>query len=134
MTVIVEENLISEQITKIWDIETSGLISCKNNLGLTDSETMQPLESEIKYENLRYEVTLPGKLEKQRLTNNLNIAEIRFTRLRKRFCRNSEQFVEYKKVLDNYLKEGIIESISNSRNENSVTFYLPRREKRSGNK
>ncbi|GFY74539.1 integrase catalytic domain-containing protein [Trichonephila inaurata madagascariensis] len=59
----------------------------------------------------RYKVGLPWKLEARELKDNREIlcAEKRFTRLRKRFLKNRHLFLEYREVLQNYLKQGIIE-------------------------
>ncbi|GFS32225.1 uncharacterized protein TNIN_168651 [Trichonephila inaurata madagascariensis] len=90
-------------------------------------------ESNIKYDEKakRYKVRLPWKLEARELKDNREIvcAEKRFTRLRKRFQKNPHLFLEYREVLQNYLKQGIIELVPDSDSDsNNVTFYLPHRE------
>ncbi|XP_054706720.1 uncharacterized protein LOC129216531 [Uloborus diversus] len=88
MNVVVENSAISEQIQKFWDLETSGLIDSKQDADPTENDIMRQFESQIKYENKRYTVGLPWKLEKRDLKDNWKIAEERFSRLRKRFYRN----------------------------------------------
>ncbi|GFY78611.1 DUF1758 domain-containing protein [Trichonephila inaurata madagascariensis] len=74
-------------------------------------------------------VGLPWKLEACELKDNREIAEKRFTRLKKRFQKNPHLFLKYREVLQNYLKQGIIELVPNSDSDsNNVTFYLPHRE------
>ncbi|GFY76965.1 integrase catalytic domain-containing protein [Trichonephila inaurata madagascariensis] len=97
---------------------------------------MKNFESNIKYDEKakRYKVGLPWKLVARELKDNREIvcAEKRFKWLRKRFQKNPHLFLEYREVLQNYLKQGIIElvpdSLSNS-DSNNVTFYLPHRER-----
>ncbi|GFY40423.1 uncharacterized protein TNIN_71421 [Trichonephila inaurata madagascariensis] len=92
---------------------------------------MKNFESNIKYDEKakRYKVGLPWKLEARELKDNREIAEKRFTRLRKRFQKNPHLFLEYREVLQNFLKQGIIELFPNSDSDsNNVTFYLPHRE------
>ena len=88
---------------------------------------MKKFETEIKYENKRYKIKLPWKLDKQNLDDNKKIAETRFLKLKKRFCKYPQLFYEYKDALQNYLKEGIIEPVVNENTEN-VSFHLPHRE------
>ncbi|XP_054716905.1 uncharacterized protein LOC129226328 [Uloborus diversus] len=128
MNVVVENSAISEQIQKFWDFETSGLIDSKQDADPTENEIMRQFESQIKYENKRYTVGLPWKLEKRDLKDNRKIAEERFSRLRKRFYRNPELYFEYKKVIDDYLRQKIIEPVINPDEEDEVKFYLPHRE------
>ncbi|GFX18268.1 DUF1758 domain-containing protein [Trichonephila clavipes] len=69
------------------------------------------------------------KLEVRELKDNREIAEKRFTRLRKRFQKNPHLFLEYREISQNYLKQGIIELVPDSDSDsNNVTFYLPHRE------
>ncbi|GFW04011.1 integrase catalytic domain-containing protein [Trichonephila clavipes] len=92
---------------------------------------MKNFESNIKYDEKakRYKVGLPWKLEERELKYNREIAEKRFTRLRKRFQKNPHLFLEYRGVSQNYLKQGITELVPDSDSDsNNVTFYLPHRE------
>ncbi|GFX24687.1 integrase catalytic domain-containing protein [Trichonephila clavipes] len=130
LSVIVEENLISDQLKKFWDLEVSGLIDSKNESVVSENQLMKNFESNIKYDEKakRYKVGLPWKLEARELKDNREIAEKRFTRLRKRFQKNPHLFLEYREILQNYLKQGIIELVPDSDSDsNNVTFYLPHR-------
>ncbi|GFY57396.1 uncharacterized protein TNIN_158811 [Trichonephila inaurata madagascariensis] len=73
---------------------------------------MNNFESNIKYDEKanRYKIGLPWKLETCELKDNREIAEKRFTRLRKRLQKNPHLFLEYREVLQNYLKQGIIDT------------------------
>jgi len=128
LSVVVEENAISEQLRKFWDIETSGLIE-KRDPDNSEHEIIKTFESNIRYRKYRYEIRLPWRADMQLLNNNREVAELRFERLKKRFQRNPELFLSYKAVLQDYLNQGIIESVPvDSNEENCVTFYLPHRE------
>lgn len=43
--VIVEENFLSEQIKKFWDIKMLGLTDIKQDLGVTEKKDMKRFES-----------------------------------------------------------------------------------------
>ncbi|GFX70364.1 integrase catalytic domain-containing protein [Trichonephila clavipes] len=84
-SVIVLENLISDQLKKFWNLEVSGLIDSKNKSDVSENELMKNFESNMKYDEKakRYKVGLPSKLKARELKDNRKIAEKRFTRLRK---------------------------------------------------
>ncbi|GFY53316.1 integrase catalytic domain-containing protein [Trichonephila inaurata madagascariensis] len=131
LSVIVQENFILDQLKKFLDLEVSVLIDSKNEYHVSENQIMKNFESIIKYDEKakRYKVGLPWKLESCELKDNRVIAEKRFTRLRKRFQKNPHLFLEYREVLQNYLKQGIIELVPHSDSDsNNVTFYLPHRE------
>ncbi|GFY72450.1 uncharacterized protein TNIN_445931 [Trichonephila inaurata madagascariensis] len=110
LSVIVQENLISDQLKKFWDLEVSGLIESKNESNVSENQIMKNFESNIKHDEKakRYKLGLPWKLEARGLKDNREIAEKRFTRLRKQFQKNPHLYHEYQEVLQNYLKQGII--------------------------
>ncbi|GFR22320.1 uncharacterized protein TNCT_715371 [Trichonephila clavata] len=116
--------------SKFWDLEVSGLIDTKQESDVSENQIIKNFESNIKYDekSKRYRVKLPWKLEARELKDNREIAK-RYTRLRKRFQKNPHLFLEYREVLQNYLKQGIIELVPDSDSDsNNVTFYLPHRE------
>ena len=45
MNIIVQENLISEQIKKFWDLETSGLINLKEDFDHSENEVLKKFET-----------------------------------------------------------------------------------------
>ncbi|GFQ90756.1 integrase catalytic domain-containing protein, partial [Trichonephila clavata] len=131
LSVIVQEKLISDQLKKFWDLEVSSLIDTKQESEVSENQIIKNFESNIKYDekSKRYRVRLPWKLEARELKDNREIAEKRYTRLRKLFQKNRHLFLEYREVLQNYLKQGIIELVPDSDSDsNNVTFYLPHRE------
>ncbi|GFT84468.1 uncharacterized protein TNCV_1567771 [Trichonephila clavipes] len=125
------ENLTSDQLKKFWDFEVSGLIDSKNKSDVSENHITKNFESNIKYyeKPRRCKVGLPWELEARELKDNTEIPEKRFTRLRKRFQKNPHLFLEYREVLQNYFKLGIIELVPYSDSDsNNVTIYLPHRE------
>ncbi|GFY40805.1 integrase catalytic domain-containing protein, partial [Trichonephila inaurata madagascariensis] len=50
VSVIVQENLISDQLKKFWDLEVSGLIDSKNESDVSENQIMKNFESNIKYD------------------------------------------------------------------------------------
>ncbi|GFY12349.1 uncharacterized protein TNCV_284521 [Trichonephila clavipes] len=50
ISVIVQENLISDQLKKFWYLEVSSLIDSKNESDVSENQIMKNFESNIKYE------------------------------------------------------------------------------------
>lgn len=129
MKIIVRENDISNQIKKFWELESLGITSENEQIDPLACDVMKTFESEIKFENSRYKVRLPWKSDKKHLLNdNKNVAEMRFSRLKKQFRNNPDLFVQYQSVLQDYLKQNIIEPVPDYYNDqDQITFYLPHR-------
>ncbi|KAF8793576.1 hypothetical protein HNY73_001634 [Argiope bruennichi] len=85
---------------------------------------LREFNDSIQFVENRYCVKLPwieGMQEK--LENNREVALKRFNTLVRRFKRDSSLYKEYRKVVDGYLKEGIVELSDDLVDES--TFYLP---------
>ncbi|GFY43974.1 integrase catalytic domain-containing protein [Trichonephila inaurata madagascariensis] len=50
LSVIVQENLISDQLKKFWDLEVSDLIDSENEFDVSENQIMKNFESNIKYD------------------------------------------------------------------------------------
>ncbi|GFY11898.1 integrase catalytic domain-containing protein [Trichonephila clavipes] len=50
LSVVVQENLISDQLKKFWDLEVSGLIDSKNESDVSENQLMKNFESNIQYD------------------------------------------------------------------------------------
>ena len=123
MNIVIEEGLTSEQIKKFWNLETSDLFDLTENSDSFENEVRKKFESEIEYQNKQYIVKLRWKLDKEQLNDNRKLAEGRFLRLKKKYCRNPELYFEYRNVLQNYVNEGIIEPATN-KNSECISFIL----------
>ncbi|XP_054711322.1 uncharacterized protein LOC129220912 [Uloborus diversus] len=82
-------------------------------------------ESDVVYEDCRYKVKLPWKSDTSRLDDNREIAEQRFNRLRNRFKKNPQLFSEYQNIIQDYLKQNIIEPVTDETDKENIVFYLP---------
>ncbi|GFV90197.1 reverse transcriptase domain-containing protein [Trichonephila clavipes] len=129
MSVIVSESNISKQLSEFWNLENLGIeaeVSDEENI---DNDTMSEFEAGISYQNKRYKVKFPWKLNmKTLLENNEEIARKRFLKLRSRFKNDSSLFEDYKLVVNNYLSEKIIERVPfEEENLKHNIFYLSHR-------
>ncbi|GFY46040.1 uncharacterized protein TNIN_17911, partial [Trichonephila inaurata madagascariensis] len=128
MEIIVKEKSISDQMREFWELENLGINVDSENKDSMVEEIMRKFEEGISYKDKRYKVKLPWKPEmKNALHNNKEVASRRFQTLKKSFINDPVYFSEYSKVLEDYRKENIIESVTE---ENEILsedncFYLP---------
>ncbi|GBM11893.1 hypothetical protein AVEN_209599-1 [Araneus ventricosus] len=122
-----EEESISAELRRFWEIESLG-IRDKDSvaLGNGDEEILSEFDKSISFVDGRYRVSLPWKPGmRETLQNNKTVARKRFEGLVRRFKCDHELFCEYKDVIDDYVKEGIVERSSCDSLLNSQGFYLP---------
>ncbi|GBL94040.1 hypothetical protein AVEN_185016-1 [Araneus ventricosus] len=122
-----EEESISAELRRFWEIESLG-IRDKDSvaLGNGDEEILSEFDKSISFVDGGYRVSLPWKPGmREALQNNKTVARKRFEGLVRRFKCDHELFSEYKDVIDDYVREGIVERTSCDSLSNSQGFYLP---------
>ncbi|GFS77674.1 integrase catalytic domain-containing protein [Trichonephila clavipes] len=87
-----------------------------------DEEILSEFDKSVNFVDGRYRVNLPWKPGmREALQNNKTVARKRFERLVRRFKCDHELFCEYKDVIDDCVREGIVVILL----LNSQGFYLP---------
>ncbi|GFX22743.1 DUF1758 domain-containing protein [Trichonephila clavipes] len=95
-------------------------------LGNGDEEILSEFDKSVHFVDGRYRVNLPWKPGmREALQNNKTVARKRFEGLVRRFKCDHELFCEYKDVIDDYVREGIVERTSCDSLLDSQGFYLP---------
>lgn len=84
------------------------------------------LRSRNKLEGNRYSVGLLWKSEPDQLENNFSVALRRFEFLKNRLIKNPEIYQQYKNVIEEQIKEDIIEECSRGNADSS--YFMPHRE------
>lgn len=131
-----EENQISQQLKKFWEIEE---VDPRKSKQWTPREvkTFNEFKSSISYKNKRYTVKLPMIEEKEENTennekaddkkesyNNKSLAYERFRKTQRRFSKNSEFEEKYTKAVNEYISSGYAEKIIEEV-EPEGCFYVP---------
>ncbi|GFU62316.1 integrase catalytic domain-containing protein [Trichonephila clavipes] len=125
MKIVVEEKLISDDLTKFWELENLG-IETNATENISDDVTLKEFESGISFSDNRYSVRLPWKPGmKEQLQDNRTVALKRFRGLQSKFLNDPFLFNEYRAVLEEHKSENIIESVTNELKEDKTIFYLP---------
>ncbi|GFW44219.1 integrase catalytic domain-containing protein [Trichonephila clavipes] len=109
-----EEESISTDLRRFWEIESLGILDKGSvTLGNGDEEILSEFDESVYFVDGRYRVNLPWKPGmREALQNNKTVARKRFEGLVRRFKCDHELFCEYKDVIDDYVREGIVERTS----------------------
>ncbi|GFV25237.1 integrase catalytic domain-containing protein [Trichonephila clavipes] len=122
-----EEESISTELRRFWEIESLGILDKGSvTLGNGDEEILSEFDKSVNFVDGRYRVNLPWKPGmREALQNNKTVARKRFEGLVRRFICDHELFCEYKDVIDDYVREGIVGRTSCDSLLDSQGFYLP---------
>ena len=116
----IKSNQISNNLHKFWNLDSIGI---KDN----EQSVYEHFESDIKFENQRYEVKLPVKEYHPLLTDNCNVSLKRLDKLKIRSDKNENSSRSYHDIFQEQIKLSIIEEVNSPGIFNNVT-YLPHRE------
>ncbi|GFR23821.1 integrase catalytic domain-containing protein [Trichonephila clavata] len=128
VNLVVSKESISDQLNQFWQLENLGIEVEEDIKDISENEILKSFESSIEYSSNRYKVGLPWKPEmKHLLDDNRSVALNRHSKLVKRFNRDKLLFKNYKKIIDDYAKENIVESVIETPKlqGSPPTFYLP---------
>ncbi|GFW07419.1 integrase catalytic domain-containing protein [Trichonephila clavipes] len=122
-----EEESISTELRRFGEIESLGILDKGSvTLGKGDEEILSEFDKSVNFVDGRYRVNLPWKPGmRDALQNNKTVARKCFEGLVRRFKCDHELFCEYKDVIDDYVREGIVERTSCDSLLDSQGLYLP---------
>ncbi|KFM65847.1 hypothetical protein X975_23991, partial [Stegodyphus mimosarum] len=127
--VLGDQSTVSAELRRFWELENLGITNKETErLTLVEQEILEEFNNSVGFVDGRYCVKLlwkPGMQEK--LANNREVAWKRFEGLVRRFRNDIAFFEDYKRVIDDYRKEGIIENSSSDIELSCFeqSFYLP---------
>ena len=110
------------KVERLWDLESVGIDVDAGNYD-DDLAYSRFLES-VKFENGQYVVGLPWRLNTPFLPNNYKMALGQLYSLRKNLERTPGHLELYNSIIDDHIKKGFIELVSNAKVGNN-THYLP---------
>jgi len=116
---------LSKELKAFWELEAIGVKMDENLAPKKDILAMEQFKEKVKYVNDRYEVGLIWSDPKPNLANNYEVARKRFASLIKRFKRDENLYLKYKKVIDEQIQQGIAEAVPEQISNSNVIYYLP---------
>ena len=107
LNVIQGENAsIEKQLSKFWDLESIGIMEKE------EDAIYENFGDKIKFENGRYEVCLPWKLNHPVLPDNYSLCQRRLKGLTSRLKNDPELLQEYDSIIKTQERAGIMERVS----------------------
>ena len=98
-----EDNVLDQQVPKLWDLET---------IGIMDNDSVHDeFLKDLKFENKRYTVSLPFRRHHDVLPDNFDLCVDRLDSLLKRLKKKLELFEEYDRLVKGQVKENKVEKI-----------------------
>ena len=90
----------------------------------------EDFENDIQFKNNRYITKMPIMKTDEILPDNYILANNRLINLEQQLDRNKKRFADYDKIIQDYIKEGIVERIDHFDNNTILgrVHYLPRRD------
>ncbi|GBO43938.1 hypothetical protein AVEN_253841-1 [Araneus ventricosus] len=108
---------VKDSLRSLWCMSQNSAIPNE------EKEMIECFEKGIRLEGDRYSVGLIWKSEMGQLENNFLAALRRFKNLRNRLNRNPDIFQQYKNVIEEQIKEGIVEECSQEITE--LSYFMP---------
>ena len=112
-----QEVSVKEELGKFWSLKS---------LGIIDKETVEErLLQNVSIEDGRYEVKLPWKDQHPLLYDNFVLAKTRLESLLKRLRQNSALLKQYSDIINEQLKNNIVEQVNDNLLTKGKTYHMP---------
>ncbi|MCP4490541.1 MAG: DDE-type integrase/transposase/recombinase [Gammaproteobacteria bacterium] len=110
-------------LEKFWRLESIGIMDSPEMK--EDDHAIENFNNTIEFRENRYHVTLPWKQPKPELPDNYGLALGRFKSLHNRLKSNHQLLEKYNAIIQDQLRQGIIEPVPEMRDPNAKLHYLP---------
>ncbi|GBO41698.1 hypothetical protein AVEN_214366-1 [Araneus ventricosus] len=112
-----------DKINEFWELENMG-INSQENINL-EMQILEKFEENTTYTNGRYETKLLWKDDQSQLNNNYEIAKKRLFNLNEKFKRDKNLYLNYKEIIQQQLKDGIVEYANCEPNNTCPGYFMP---------
>ncbi|GBO44085.1 hypothetical protein AVEN_126128-1 [Araneus ventricosus] len=112
-----------DKINEFWELENMG-INSRENINL-EMQILEKFEENTTYTNGRYETKLLWKDDQSQLNNNYEIAKKRLFNLNDKFKRDKNLYLNYKEIIQQQLKDGIVEYANCEPNNTCPGYFMP---------
>ncbi|GBO32569.1 hypothetical protein AVEN_45163-1 [Araneus ventricosus] len=112
-----------DKINEFWELENMG-INSQENINL-EMQILEKFEENTTYTNGRYETKLLWKDDQSGLNNNYEIAKKLLFNLNDKFKRDKNLYLNYKEIIQQQLKDGIVEYANCKPNNTYPGYFMP---------
>ena len=114
---------LKPNLEEFWKLETIGIKEPVNDSD--DEQAIQNFNDTVRKTNGRYEVTWPWKKENPQLPDNYQLTLGRLNSLLKRIQGNPELLQKYDNIIQDQVKNEIIEQVDDKTEEGLIKHYIP---------
>ncbi|GFX96418.1 transposable element Tcb2 transposase [Trichonephila clavipes] len=107
--VMMKNIAIMNDLKLFWELDSIGIRNECESFSLSDKKFIDNFESNLTYNGNRYETKIPWKSNPEVLDCNFETAKRRFDNLKIKLNKNKDIGEEYKRIIDEQLKNGIVE-------------------------
>lgn len=104
-----EQNSLENSLSHFFELEGLGIKD--DPVSHEEDQALNIFNETIEFKQGRYVVQLPFRKNYEELSDNFSVAKRRLQSLWRRFRKNPNLHLEYKNIIEDYLKEGIVERI-----------------------
>ncbi|GFY45804.1 integrase catalytic domain-containing protein [Trichonephila inaurata madagascariensis] len=119
----IDQKMDYDQINKFWELENMGIN--KQESSNSDLQILEKIEENTTYTNGRYETKLLWKDDKIQLSNNYEVAKRQLFNLNDKFKRDKGLYLNYKEIIQQQLKDGIVEFTDCEPNKTCPGYFMP---------
>ncbi|GFY59282.1 uncharacterized protein TNIN_392291 [Trichonephila inaurata madagascariensis] len=119
----IDQKMDYDPINKFWELENMG--NNKQESSNLDLQILEKFEENTTYTNGRYETKLLWKDDKIQLSNNYEVAKRRLFNLNDMFKRDKGLYLNYKEIIQQQLKDGIVEFTDCEPNKTCPGYFMP---------
>ncbi|GBM59390.1 hypothetical protein AVEN_17422-1 [Araneus ventricosus] len=112
-----------DKINEFWELENMG-INSQENINL-EMQILEKFEENTTYTNGQYETEFLWKDYQFQLNNNYELAKKRLFILDDKFKRDKNLYLNYKEIIQQQLKDGIVEYANCEPNNTCPGYFMP---------
>jgi len=114
------------QIDKLWTTDFPDVKSCGTGMSQEDRRALSVMKGTVVKENDHYKLGLPWRDPGVSLPNNVKMATVRLSHLKKKLQRDNRLFDMYKETVNGYIEKGYASLLDSKAGfESGRIWYLP---------
>lgn len=121
---VANDDNLEAQLKMFWSLESIQGHGDERAMSINDRKALEIWDKSVSLQDGHYELSIPFK-EDHRLTDNRPMAESRLKSLHRRLSKDEELHRKYTEGIADLLKENYAEEVTEERDDDGPTWYLP---------
>ena len=119
---------LDKQVEMMWKTDFSdSIVDWKNGMSVEDKRAHEVMKNSVSLQDGNYTISIPWKNDPSQLPNNLKMAEVRLSYLKKKLRKDQELHDGYVKSMQDYISKGYARKVTKEEVEDkdSGIWYIP---------